>query len=128
MSENLRAPENTEAFSPATLLAEAAIFGASESIVRQEAHGQRSFVNSDTLPRDISPEDRATLEAAGVEFLQEVADDRLFQYVRLPAGWTKRATDHSMWSELRAADGTVIGKIFYKAAHYDRCAFFRGVR
>jgi hypothetical protein len=92
-------------------------------ILAQEAQGQRSFVNSDTLPTDISKEDKATLAAAGVKFLGPVDGDDLFQYVELPQGWKKVTTDHSMWSNLVDADGKVRANIFYKAAFYDRRAF-----
>ena len=68
--------------------------------------GQRSLVASDTLPRDIQDSydarrgGKAALEASGVVFEGPVPDDRLFQFVRLPEGWHKVGTDHSMWSNL----------------------------
>ena len=42
--------------------------------------------------------------------------------VKLPAGWKKQATDHSMWSKLLDESGAVVASIFYKAAFYDRIA------
>lgn len=91
-------------------------------ILAQEAQGQHSFVGSDTLPTDLGCDDKTILEAAGVKFLGPVEDDKLFQYVKLPQGWKKNATDHSMWSNLVDNKGRVRAKIFYKAAFYDRKA------
>ena len=62
------------------------------------------------------------LEAAGVKFLGPVEGDPIFQRVTLPAGWSKKATDHSMWSNLVDDKGRVRARIFYKAAFYDRSA------
>lgn len=92
------------------------------SIIASEKAGQRQFVNSDTLPTQISPDDRATLEAAGVKFGEVVDGDPIFQYVELPAGWTKRGTGHDMWSDLLDDKGQKRASIFYKAAFYDRNA------
>jgi hypothetical protein len=111
---------------PSDILAEALIFGASGLIERQEEHGQRSFVGSDTLPTNISCggscSAKVILEAAGVKFLGPVEGDNLFQYVELPHGWEKVATDHSMWSKLVDDKGRERASIFYKAAFYDRDA------
>lgn len=100
--------------------------GAPKKIERQEAEGQRSFVKSETLPTDLrgSTEynSRAILEAAGVKFVCEVPDDPMFQVVELPAGWEKKPTDHSMWSDLVDDKGRKRASIFYKAAFYDRSA------
>lgn len=106
-------------------------FGA--AVERQEARGQRDLVASETLPtrlgvfRENAERDRRTLCLAGVKFLGPT-DDPLFQRVELPAGWTKRKTDHHMWSELVDADGDVVASIFYKAASYDRDAFLGGLK
>lgn len=86
-------------------------------IEAQEAAGQRSFVESTTLPKDCP---RKELEALGVVFGAD-ADD-LFVNATLPAGWKKQATDHSMWSNLLDEQGRKRGGIFYKAAFYDRRA------
>lgn len=95
-----------------------------DAIVAQEARGQTSFVGSDTLPLKMRRDnDKEILEAAGVKFLSPVENDKLFQYVELPAGWKKFPTDHSMWSNLVDDKGRVRATIFYKAAFYDRNAF-----
>jgi len=94
----------------------------SDAIMGQEADGQRSFVNSETLPTDMQGNAKAVLEAAGVKFLGVVEDDPMFQYVELPKGWKKAATGHSMWSDLVDDKGRKRAGIFYKAAFYDRSA------
>jgi hypothetical protein len=120
----MRAPTNTKAQDPMIHLMEAMIGGPSGAIERQEAQGQRELVASDTLPTDMGHSDgaRQILEAAGVKFLGPVEGDSLFQYVALPDGWSKKPTDHSMWSHLVDAKGRVRASIFYKAAFYDRSA------
>jgi hypothetical protein len=87
-------------------------------IEAQEAQGQRQLVQSSTLPKDCP---RADLEAMGIVFGAD-ADD-LFVTVTLPAGWSKAATGHSMWSDLLDAKGRARAAIFYKAAFYDQRAF-----
>ena len=124
-----RAPINTEKQDPAIHLAEAMIAGsASRFVEAQEARGQQSFVNSDTLPIEMSPEDRVMLESEGVKFGDVVPDDSLFQYVELPVGWKKVPTDHDMWSDLVDETGKKRAMIFYKAAFYDRRAHLSIVR
>jgi len=90
-------------------------------IENMEAAGQRELVKAtDTLPSDGS--DNPAWAAAGLVFGEKVAGDPLFRKVTLPAGWKKVATDHDMWSNLLDEKGCVRGKIFYKAAFYDRKA------
>lgn len=90
-------------------------------IEAQEAAGQVMFVNSETLPKSMLGRcTRETLEAMGIVFHKE-ADD-LFVHVTLPTGWKKRATNHSMHSDLLDNKGRVRAGIFYKAAFYDRRA------
>lgn len=100
----------------------------SAAILGQEARGQTSFVGSDTLPTDISMDDKKVLESVGVKFLGTVQNDPMFQYVELPAGWKKAPTDHSMWSSLLDEKGRKRASIFYKAAFYDRSAHLRTER
>lgn len=103
------------------------MMGNPNAIPAQEAQGQQSFTESDTLPTDIRCSDdydaEAILKAAGVKFLGPVEDDPMFQYVELPqGGWKKVATDHSMRSKLLDQKGRERASIFYKAAFYDRRA------
>jgi len=46
----------------------------------------------------------------------------LFIQAKLPDGWKKVATDHSMWTDLVDNKDRVRAHIFYKAAFYDRSA------
>jgi len=84
-------------------------------IEKQEARGQQEFVSVQTLPKECPV---AELEELGFIFGED-ADD-IFVNVKFPSGWTKAATEHSMWSDLLDAKGRIRGNIFYKAAFYDR--------
>lgn len=87
------------------------------SIERQESAGQAELCRTEVLPKECP---RAELEKFGVVFGDD--HDDLFVNVTLPAGWKKRATDHSMHSDLVDDKGRKRGSIFYKAAFYDRKA------
>ena len=92
-------------------------------IERQEAMGQAAFVGTkSSLPIQCP---RQQLEALGFQFGEPIDD--LFVSVTFPAGWSKRATDHSMWSDLLDEKGRKRGSIFYKAAFYDRNASMYGL-
>lgn len=91
-------------------------------IEAQEAQGQRSLVQSETLPVDIIDGKKEDLEKSGIKFLGEVPGDELFQFVELPEGWNIKATNHSMWSKLFDDKGRERASIFYKGAFYDRAA------
>ncbi len=104
------------------MLAFGMIMGGSAMIEHQEAMGQRSLVQSETLPTKMDPASKAQLEKAGVKFGEKVEGDDMFQYVKLPTGWKKVRTDHSMWSNLVDEKGRTRASIFYKAAFYDRSA------
>ena len=89
-------------------------------IEAQEAQGQRQLVNSQQLP---AVGDWEGLTKLGVVRGEHVDGDEMFVHAELPQGWTKRATDHSMWSELLNEKEERVALIFYKAAFYDRDAF-----
>lgn len=89
-------------------------------IEAQEAQGQRLLVASEQLPKEIRGATREQLTALGFEFGDDV--DELFVACKLPAGWSKRASAHSMHSDLIDDKGRVRAGIFYKAAFYDRRA------
>lgn len=95
-------------------------------IEAQEARGQRDFVANETLPRKCNFCFREQLMRMGIAFGEPVDD--LFISVQLPSGWTKKATSHSMWSELLDEKGRKRASVFYKAAFYDRDAFVDLVR
>lgn len=88
-------------------------------IEAQEKAGQIAELERQTLPVDLFPP-RSDWESAGFVFHEPVDD--LFVSVTFPAGWTKCATDHSMWTDIIDAEGRKRGAIFYKAAFYDRSA------
>lgn len=115
-------PTNTTKKDPELLLLEAMIFGASGSIERQEAQGQAELVRSEVLPTNGIDQMRQMIESNGGSVGEPVVGDEMFTSAVLPVGWQKRATDHSMWSELLDSKGRVRAGIFYKAAHYDRSA------
>lgn len=93
----------------------------SGGIEAQERAGQTSFVGNTTLPKDMSfANSQETLKQMGITLGAEVDD--LFVEAQLPDGWTKRATDHAMWSDLLDEKGRKRAAIFYKAAFYDRNA------
>lgn len=99
--------------------------GNSRAIEDQEAGGQQQLVASSQLPAQTSKHGESSismLQKLGVEVLGQTVGDELFFDVRLPVGWKIEATDHSMWSELKNADGKRVAEIFYKAAFYDRRA------
>lgn len=126
----------------------------SEAIERQEKRGQDEVVRKQRLPKkinsnsipnelllkDITPnmdydtrkiiEDRNLIdytreqyEKMGIEIIDEYDD--LFWNVKLPEGWKIKATDHTMWNELRDNKDRKRAIFFYKAAFYDRDAFIR---
>lgn len=89
-------------------------------IEAQEAAGQATFCAQQILPKDLRGVTREQLQAIGFKFGAD--HDDIFVNATLPPGWTKKATDHSMWSHLLDAKGRQRAAIFYKAAFYDRNA------
>lgn len=92
-------------------------------IEQQERQGQADMVRTaDRLPilmgHDMCKEKIAA--ATGIVFGEPVDD--IFLAVTLPAGWSIKATGHSMWSDLIDDKGRKRAGIFYKAAFYDRSA------
>lgn len=96
-------------------------------IEAQEKAGQMAQAKLETLPIDLGlrfggdiQAARKVWEAAGFKFGEKA--DNLFVYAKFPAGWEKRPTNHSMWSDIVDGNGRVRGQIFYKAAFYDQRA------
>lgn len=112
---------NTSNLPAELLLADMMIQGTSRSIEAMEAEGQRALVTSDVLPVEMRP-GRKEFEALGFVFGEAVNDDPLFLHATLPEGWTRKPSDHSMWSYLVDELGQERVAIFYKAAFYDRHA------
>jgi len=98
--------------------------GSSNYIEGMEAAGQKQVVSAAVMPTD-GPWDK--LEALGFVRGEPVAGDPIFVNCQLPPGWTKQATDHSMWSKVHDDRGIERVAVFYKAAFYDRSAHFQVV-
>ena len=101
--------------------------GNPNAIEIQEAEGQKELINSLQLPRKCnSPRGINASEQyhkMGIQVFTSSKGDDLFMGVKLPDGWKKEATDHSMWNNLLDDKGRVRATFFYKAAFYDRDAF-----
>ncbi len=101
--------------------------GNPNAIEAQEAEGQKELINSLQLPLKCnSPRGINAAEQyhkMGIKTFTGSKGDDLFLGVKLPDGWKKEATDHSMWNNLLDDKGRVRATFFYKAAFYDRDAF-----
>jgi hypothetical protein len=93
------------------------------SIEAQEDAGQAVFVVSESLPIDGTAGYETELRKLGF-VLGEPADE-LFMHAKLPQGWRKAPTEHSMHSSVLDDRGRCRGAVFYKAAFYDRRACVR---
>lgn len=115
--------ENTSRRDKLGLLGDMLVHGSDKTIEDMEAQGQRDVCGQvDALPSLASERDIEALEAAGVKFGDLVDGDPLWRRVEVPRGWKIEPTPHPMWSALKDQNGAVRGRIFYKAAFYDRRA------
>jgi hypothetical protein len=112
---------NTEKTDKAFFLADAVVFGSSESLEMNERSGQAELVAGESLPTDTGGHDEDFL-ALGFEFGDPIDGDPLFRPAKLPPGWELRGSDHAMWSYVHDSDGVKRVGVFYKAAFYDRRA------
>ena len=113
--------ENTATRDPLLHVA-AAMVNPGIFITDMEKAGQGQLVSSDVMPSEAPWDD---LIALGFVPGKLVDGDDLFRHCDLPAGWTKAATDHAMWSTVLDERGVDRVSVFYKAAFYDRRAFAR---
>lgn len=102
--------------------------GNPQAIEAQEAQGQKELVESSQLPSKCNyPSIKIDIikqyEAMGIKVIGQTKGDEMFLDVVLPAGWKKKGTGHSMWSELLDDKNRIRATIFYKAAFYDRDSF-----
>jgi hypothetical protein len=88
-------------------------------IAAQEMDGQNDLMARDIIPRLLRP-DRETFEKAGFVFGKMV--DGLFIEEKMPEGWTKKANDDALHSDILDGQGRRRGTIFYRAAFHDRDA------
>jgi hypothetical protein len=95
--------------------------GTDSYIGGMEKAGEAQLVASAVIPTERSVPD-AELTDLGFVLGALVEGDPLFQNCTVPDGWTKRPTDHDMWSEILDNEERVRFRIFYKAAFYDRRA------
>lgn len=102
-------------------------------IEASERRGQLEFLESEILPTKIhdlyvsnqpmeAGSGRRILESWGFRFGKVCGGDTLFQQAKLPEGWSKKGSDHDMWSYIVDGQGRERCGIFYKAAFYDRSA------
>ncbi len=95
----------------------------SKQIQDQEKRGQTKLVQSELIPTElmhgVTEQD---LIDDGFELGDVREDDPIFREAKLPEGWKKQPTNHSMWSEIVDQDGFSCYRVFYKAAFYDRHA------
>lgn len=107
--------------------------GGGRGIREQERAGQYEVQYADQIPVDfiVNTEEIAALgcdtpddflRLLGFTLGPVTPDDPIFRSATLPAGWTKRRTDHPLYTDLLDADGVKRGTIGYKAAFYDRWA------
>ena len=97
----------------------------STMILNQEATGAQEFQRSEVLPRDgTTGKDEANWKALGFILGDNVPDDDLFRYAKMPPGWEKKVADPSDPRHMALFDekGRRRAFIFYKAAFYDRSA------
>lgn len=119
MTESKNIIQNTAAADPVDKLL-TAMPGDGSGIEAQEARGQKQLLESTVLPTRGSED--PTFVELGFVFGDPVKGDPLFREATLPAGWTKKGTDHSMWTTIEDERGIERVAIFYKAAFYDRSA------
>jgi hypothetical protein len=88
-------------------------------IEASEKLGQIQLVNSTKMPIELRP-NREAFEAVGFRFGEAVDD--IFIKAELPSGWSRKATDVSVYSEILDEQGRKRAQVFFKAAFYDRRA------
>lgn len=117
-------PENTTKRDPGDHLRGLMLLGNDGYIGGLEKAGQEALVASTVIPVD-GPIDE--LEALGVKLGPVDDADPIFRECELPDGWRREAGDGPghFWSYLLDPQGRRRVSIFYKAAPYDRRAFFR---
>jgi hypothetical protein len=93
------------------------------AIEEMEREGKAQLMNSDRLP--VQAEAQVVYEALGFTFGEPDKNDPMFRPATFPEGWSRKGSDHAMWSYIADEHGRDRVSIFYKAAFYDRDAFMR---
>lgn len=96
--------------------------GGPGGIEAMEASGQRELVASEQIPTDIRRITDGQLTSLGFVLGDPTPGDPMFRSAVLPTGWSRRRTDHSMWSTIVDEKGRERFSMFYKSAFYDRSA------
>jgi hypothetical protein len=95
---------------------------------KQVALGQHQIVNGKVLPTAFNGGSeklmKHELTKIGFVFGNVVDDDPMFQSVELPAGWSRVATGHPLWSHILDEYGRERISIFFDASLHNRDAFF----
>ena len=94
-------------------------------IEAQEKAGQLELVASSNMPLELLP-NQESFEVLGFKFGEKIDD--VFQNATLPEGWSKKESDHDMWSSIVDEKGCDRVEVFYKAAFYDRRASARIIK
>src|SRR5690349_104434 len=90
---------------------------AGKAIEAQEARGQQALVHADVIPTQGTKNEEPWI-ALGFVLGPQVDGDNLFRHCTYPQGWTKKATGHSLYSDIVDDKGRVRGQIGFKAAVY----------
>ena len=90
-------------------------------IERQEKIGQGQVAASDQIPTSCNITDEQ-LEGLGFTVLPAKGKKALFRDCKFPEGWTKKRTDHHMYTDVLDEKGRKRASIMYKAAFYDEDA------
>ena len=97
-----------------------AMNGEKNVIEHMEKEGQTEAVKNTMMAIKMNPK-KEEWEKLGFVFTEIPGDDVLCN-AQMPEGWSMKATDHSMWSEIIDNKGLKRGSMFYKASFYDRRA------
>lgn len=97
-----------------------AINGEENFLENMEVEGQQKAIRRNKMAKSMRPE-KEIWEQLGFKF-SEIEDDDILYDATLPEGWSMQATEHAMWINILDPNGRIRGKMFYKAAFYDRRA------
>lgn len=89
--------------------------GGISNIMRSQAQSNLERI-TDQVPKG----DLIDLTAMGLVVLGPVEGDLLFVHVQFPDGWTKKRTDHGMYTDILDEKGRKRGTIMYKPDFWDR--------
>lgn len=91
--------------------------GEKNVVEHMEREGHEESIRRGLIPKKMHP---AKEEWEKIGFIFKEIDDDLMYAVTLPSGWSRRMTEHDMYSNLIDANGLLRGTMFYKASFYDR--------